>query len=52
MNDRLIKKVLSETKTVAMVGVSYIDESKETSNNIIFDGLSSSLLLRQIYLLE
>ncbi len=34
MNDQLIKKVLSETKTVAMVGVSYIDESKETSNNI------------------
>jgi len=34
MNDLLIKKALTETKTIAMVGVSYIDESKESSTNI------------------
>ena len=34
MNDKLIKKALTETKTIAMVGVSYIDESKESSSNI------------------
>tara|TARA_B100001123_G_C15291330_1_gene1017566 strand:- start:865 stop:1338 length:474 start_codon:yes stop_codon:yes gene_type:complete len=34
MNDQLIKKALTETKTIAMVGVSYIDESKESSSNI------------------